>query len=147
MTLETTCASSRELGVGCGGGGVEALDPLGEVLDLGQQGGLVLALGAATCLPMDFCSARAASNWANDDRRRSSAARIASTTTRVLATGQLRAPDDVGVLTQELDVDHARQPIEPPKVALDRFRRLQKTARRRCQPRTSHTWWRRSCSA
>ena len=35
---------------------------------------------AATCLPNDFCSARSCSNSVRADRRRSSAARIASTT-------------------------------------------------------------------
>ena len=103
---------SRELGVGCRSRGVEGLDLVGEFLHLGQQRGLVLALGRGDLLADGpLLGARRL-----ELRQRGPAALVGRQDLiddrRVVATGQLRAPDLVGVVTQELDVDHARQPID-----------------------------------
>jgi hypothetical protein len=55
-----------------------------------------------------FCSARAVSAAAMASRRRSVGLQEPVDERRVLATGALGFTDDVGVLPQELEINHAQ---------------------------------------
>src|ERR1019366_891105 len=101
----------RELHISGSGHGLQLLDPIRGGLGRSHQLSLLLALSRSNQLAKRLLLR--AQRLELGDRRASSFVRAKNRVNDpfVLATGTLRGPDGIWLVTQELDIDHGPEPI------------------------------------